>query len=68
VLFICVPNGGKSQMAAGLRQVLDHSSIRLTMDTYAHVLDRQLSGAADAMDHALGARAASQLVSAAEPP
>lgn len=35
-------------------EILGHSTIRLTMDTYAHVLDRQLSDAADAMDRALG--------------
>ncbi len=35
-------------------EILGHSAFRLTMDTYAHVLDRQLDHAADAMDRALG--------------
>jgi len=34
-------------------EVLGHSTFRLTMDTYAHVLDGQLSQAADAMDRAM---------------
>lgn len=34
-------------------EILGHSTFRLTMDTYAHVLDGQLSQAADAMDRAL---------------
>ena len=33
---------------------LGHPAFHLTMDTYAHVLSRQLDHAADAMDHALG--------------
>lgn len=35
-------------------EVLGHSAFRLTMDTYAHVLNKQLDQAADAMDRALG--------------
>ena len=35
-------------------KVLGHSGFRLTMDTYAHVLNRELDQAADAMDRALG--------------
>ena len=35
-------------------EVLGHSTFRLTMDTYAHVLDGQLHTAADAMDRAFG--------------
>lgn len=35
-------------------EILGHSTLRLTMDTYAHVLDRQFDQAADAMDRALG--------------
>lgn len=33
---------------------LGHSTIRLTMDTYAHVLPDHLQSAAEAMDRALG--------------
>jgi integrase len=35
-------------------QVLGHSTFRLTMDTYSHVLPDDLRAAADAMDRALG--------------
>ncbi|WP_211210872.1 tyrosine-type recombinase/integrase [Sporichthya polymorpha] len=35
-------------------EVLGHSTIRLTMDTYTHVLDERLRAAAEAMDRALG--------------
>jgi integrase len=35
-------------------EVLGHSTFRLTMDTYAHILDGQLDTAADAMDRAFG--------------
>jgi integrase len=34
--------------------ILGHSTIRLTMDTYTHVLDERLRAAAEAMDRALG--------------
>jgi integrase len=33
-------------------EILGHSTFRLTMDTYAHVLDEQLDEAAEAMDRA----------------
>jgi integrase len=33
-------------------EILGHSTFRLTMDTYAHVLDEQLDAAAEAMDRA----------------
>jgi integrase len=33
-------------------EILGHSTFRLTMDTYTHVLDEQLDEAAEAMDRA----------------
>jgi integrase len=46
-------------LAAGIRprvvqELLGHSSIALTMNTYTHVLDELLKDAADAMDRTLG--------------
>lgn len=35
-------------------EILGHSTIRLTMDLYGHVLPERLRVAADAMDEALG--------------
>ncbi len=35
-------------------QILGHSTFRLTMDLYSHVLPDDLRAAADAMDRALG--------------
>lgn len=35
-------------------EILGHSTIRLIMDTYTHVLDERLRPAAEAMDRALG--------------
>jgi hypothetical protein len=34
--------------------LLGHSTIRLTMDPYGHVMPERLRAAADAMDEALG--------------
>lgn len=34
-------------------EILGHSTIRLTMDTYGHVLTDSLTAAAEAMDRAL---------------
>ena len=34
-------------------EILGHSTIRLTMDTYGHVLPERLAAAAEAMDRAL---------------
>ncbi len=35
-------------------EILGHSTIRLTMDTYGHVLPDRLRAAAEAMDLAFG--------------
>ncbi len=35
-------------------EILGHSTIRLTMDTYSHVLPDRLQAAAEAMNHTLG--------------
>ncbi len=40
--------------ARAVMEVLGHSEIRLTMDTYSHVMPQLMTEAANAMDDALG--------------
>ncbi|MFC7906618.1 tyrosine-type recombinase/integrase [Streptomyces nigra] len=40
--------------ARTIMETLGHSTITMTLDTYAHVMDTTLRAAADRMDHALG--------------
>jgi integrase len=41
--------------ARTIMETLGHSTITMTLDTYAHVMDTTLKAAADRMDAALGA-------------
>jgi integrase len=44
----------RRNMNRTVMEILGHSTIRLTTDTYTHVLSERLQAAADAMDRVMG--------------